>query len=86
MPAEFSTNRLSMVDRGIVYAIGHIRGGTDCGYAWYDPDGKMMKKKNTFQDFVSCAEFLVEQKYTSEGNIAIQGGSAGVWAPLACMA
>lgn len=57
--------------------IAHVRGGTDCGYGWYDPDGKMMKKKNTFLDFISAAEFLVKEKYTSEGKIAIQGGSAG---------
>jgi len=60
-----------------VYVIAHVRGGTDCGYGWYDPDGKMMKKKNSFLDFISAAEYLVKEKYTSEGKIAIQGGSAG---------
>jgi oligopeptidase B len=48
------------------------RGGTDCGYGWYDPNGKMFKKKNSFEDLITCAEFLVSQKFTSEGQIAIQ--------------
>jgi len=77
MPAGFSTTRLSLVDRGVVYAIAHVRGGTDCGYAWYDPAGKTMQKKNTFIDFVASAEFLVKEGFTSEGKIAILGRSAG---------
>ena len=77
MPAHFSTSRLSLVDRGVVYAIAHIRGGTDCGYAWYDPNGRMFNKKNTFTDFIAVAQFLASEKFTSEGRIAIQGGSAG---------
>jgi hypothetical protein len=76
---QLSTPRVLplQVDRGVVYVIAHVRGGTDCGYGWYDPDGKMMKKKNSFLDFISAAEYLVKEKYTSEGKIAIQGGSAG---------
>mmetsp|Transcript_17647 Transcript_17647/g.39580 ORF Transcript_17647/g.39580 Transcript_17647/m.39580 type:complete len:699 (+) Transcript_17647:470-2566(+) len=77
MPAHFSTNRLSLVDRGVVYAIAHIRGGTDCGYAWYDPNGRMFNKMNTFTDFLAVAKYLVDEKITSKGRIAIQGGSAG---------
>ena len=76
MPASFSTNRLSLVDRGFVYAIAHIRGGMDKGYGWYS-SGKLLTKKNTFLDFVAAAEGLIEEGYTSKGQIAIHGGSAG---------
>ncbi|WP_282610234.1 S9 family peptidase [Pelagibius sp. Alg239-R121] len=76
MPASFSTNRLSLVDRGFVYAIAHIRGGMDKGYHWYSA-GKLMTKKNTFLDFVAAAEGLIAAGYTSKGQIAIHGGSAG---------
>jgi oligopeptidase B len=76
IPAAFSTNRLSLVDRGFIYAIAHIRGGKDKGYGWYT-DGKRLTKKNTFTDFVDCARFLIAEKYTSPGNIVIHGGSAG---------
>jgi oligopeptidase B len=76
IPSNFSTNRLSLVDRGIVYAIAHIRGGKEKGYEWYE-NGKLLKKKNTFLDFISCAEKLCEDKYTSPKKIVAQGGSAG---------
>ena len=76
MPSSFSTNRLSLVDRGIIYAIAHVRGGKEKGYEWYE-NGKLLKKKNTFSDFISCAEKLCEDKYTSPKKIIAQGGSAG---------
>jgi oligopeptidase B len=76
IPASFTPNRLSLVDRGFVYAIAHIRGGTDRGYGWYR-NGKLMKKTNTFRDFVACAEKLVVDGYAKPGEIAAQGGSAG---------
>ena len=76
MPASFSTTRLSLVDRGFVYAIAHVRGGMDKGYGWYR-EGKREKKTNTFTDFVSVGEFLAKKKYTTSGNIVAQGGSAG---------
>ena len=65
MPASFSTSRLSVVDRGVVFAIAHVRGGADMGYEWYDPNGKTTKKKNTFLDFLACAEYLVSTGVTS---------------------
>jgi oligopeptidase B len=76
MPASFNTNRLSLVDRGFVYAIAHIRGGTDKGWGWY-LDGKREKKSNTFDDFAACARALCDAKYTSEMRIVAHGGSAG---------
>ncbi len=76
IPASFSSNRLSLLDRGFVFAIAHVRGGAELGRGWYD-DGKFLKKKNTFYDFVSCAEHLIREKYTSKQNIFISGGSAG---------
>src|ERR1019366_10665908 len=69
----FSSNRFSLVDRGFVYAIAHVRGGQEMGRAWYD-DGKMMRKMNTFFDFIDCAEFLVREKYTSTDRLAPNGG------------
>lgn len=72
----FSSNRLSLLDRGVVFATAHIRGGGDLGKEWHDA-GKMMTKKNTFSDFISAAEYLVNQKYTSRGRLVITGGSAG---------
>jgi oligopeptidase B len=72
----FRSNRLSMLDRGMVFAIAHIRGGADMGKLWYD-DGKLMKKKNTFNDFVDVAEHLIKKGYTAPDKLAIQGGSAG---------
>ncbi len=76
IPAAFSTNRLSLVDRGFVYAIAHVRGGSDCGYGWY-LDGKLAKKTNTFADFIAAAEHLIAAGYTARGRIAAHGGSAG---------
>ena len=76
VPASFSTNRLSLVDRGFVYAIAHIRGGADFGYRWY-LDGKREKKPNTFADFIAAGEHLIAEGYTAKGRIAAHGGSAG---------
>lgn len=76
MDASFNSSRLSLLNRGFAYAIAHIRGGQEMGRQWYE-DGKMMKKKNTFTDFIDCAEFLVKEKYTSSKHLYAQGGSAG---------
>ena len=76
MPASFSTGRLSLVDRGFIYAIAHIRGGKDKGYRWYT-DGKMAKKTNTFTDFIAAGEYLVAEGLTKRGRIVANGGSAG---------
>ena len=76
MSASFSGNALSLVDRGFVYAIAHVRGGTDKGWHWY-LDGKLGNKPNTFSDFLAAARHLVAQGYTGEGRIVAQGGSAG---------
>lgn len=75
-PASFSTTRLSLLDRGVVIAIAHIRGGGEMGRKWYE-NGKFLHKKNTFTDFISCAEHLIAQKWTSSDRLAISGGSAG---------
>jgi len=72
----FSTQRLSYLDRGFVYVLAHLRGGTDLGYTWYE-SGKLLKKKNTFRDFIAAAETLIAAKYTSPARLAIEGGSAG---------
>ncbi len=72
----FSANRLVLLDRGVVFALAHIRGGSDLGRQWY-LDGKLMKKKNTFTDFVACADYLVSEKYGARDRLAIEGGSAG---------
>jgi oligopeptidase B len=72
----FSTARLSLLDRGMVFAIAGVRGGGDLGRTWYD-DGKLLKKKNTFTDFIACAESLVRRRITSSSQLVIQGGSAG---------
>ncbi|MCI0470564.1 MAG: S9 family peptidase, partial [Candidatus Aminicenantes bacterium] len=72
----FGSSRLSLLDRGFVYAIAHIRGGQELGRDWYD-DGKLLKKKNTFTDFIACAEFLVKEKFTDPGKLFATGGSAG---------
>ena len=74
--ATFSSTRLSLLDRGFAYAIAHIRGGQEMGRQWYE-DGKMMKKKNTFTDFIDAGEYLVKGKYTSSKHLYAQGGSAG---------
>jgi oligopeptidase B len=76
IPASFSVTRLSLVDRGFVYAIAHIRGGKDKGFAWYE-NGRREKKQNTFGDFIAAAEHLVRERYTSTGKIVAEGGSAG---------
>ncbi|MDH3581547.1 MAG: prolyl oligopeptidase family serine peptidase, partial [Hyphomicrobiales bacterium] len=76
IPAAFSTNCLSLVDRGFVYALTHIRGGKDKGYRWYK-DGKLANKTNTFADFISAGDYLAKKKFTARGNIVAHGGSAG---------
>ena len=76
IPAGFSTTALSLVDRGFVYAIAHVRGGKDKGYRWYK-EGKREKKVNSFSDFVAAGEFLAEQGFTTRGRIVAHGGSAG---------
>ena len=75
MDPRFSSNHVSLLDRGFVFAIAHIRGGGEMGRPWYE-DGKLLKKKNTFTDFIACAEHLIGEKYTSRDRLAIQGGSA----------
>ena len=75
-PPAFSSNRVSLLDRGMAYAIAHIRGGDEMGERWRE-DGMLMKKKNTFFDFVDCAEFLIREKWTSRDRLVIEGGSAG---------
>ncbi|UTW67953.1 S9 family peptidase [bacterium SCSIO 12643] len=72
----FSSTRLTLLDRGFVFAIAHIRGSQTLGREWYE-DGKMMNKKNTFFDFIDCAEFLIEEKYTTSDHLYAMGGSAG---------
>ena len=76
MPAQFSSSRLSLLDRGVLFAVAHIRGGGEMGEDWRDA-GKLHLKRNTFTDFIACAEFLIAEKYTSPEHLAIQGGSAG---------
>ena len=76
MDPSFNSGRLSLLDRGFIYAIAHIRGGEEMVRQWYE-DGKMMKKKNTFTDFIDCGQFLIDQKYTSKEHLYAQGGSAG---------
>lgn len=76
MDASFNSTRLSLLNRGFVYAIAHIRGGQEMGRQWYE-DGKLMKKFNTFNDFIDCGNFLVSEKYTSNKHLYAMGGSAG---------
>ncbi|WP_396158144.1 S9 family peptidase [Flavobacterium sp.] len=76
MDCHFSSVRLSLLDRGFIFAIAHIRGGEDLGRQWYD-DGKLLKKKNTFTDFIDCSKFLISEKYTSPNHLYAEGGSAG---------
>jgi oligopeptidase B len=76
MDTYFSSTRLSLLDRGFVYAIAHIRGGEDLGRQWYE-DGKLLKKKNTFTDFIDCSKFVINEKYTSSEHLYAEGGSAG---------
>jgi oligopeptidase B len=75
-PAAFSSDRVSLLNRGMAYAIAHVRGGDEMGEQWRE-DGMLMKKKNTFFDFIDCAEFLIRQKWTSRDRLVIEGGSAG---------
>jgi oligopeptidase B len=74
--ATFASHRLSLINRGFIFAIAHIRGGQEMGRQWYE-DGKLFKKKNTFTDFIDAAEFLVEEQYTKPENLYAMGGSAG---------
>jgi oligopeptidase B len=76
MDASFSSPRLSLLDRGFVFALAHIRGGEEMGRHWYE-DGKLLNKKNTFTDFIACAEFLLQEKYTNKEKLFAMGGSAG---------
>ena len=76
LPVTFNSSRLSLLDRGVVMAYAHIRGGGDMGKPWHDA-GRMMNKMNTFTDFIDCAEYLVANKYGARDKIAIEGGSAG---------
>ncbi|MGF1622286.1 MAG: S9 family peptidase [Rhodomicrobiaceae bacterium] len=76
IPASFSTNCLSLVDRGFVYAVAHIRGGKDKGYGWYKA-GRRVKKVNSFTDFIAAGRYLADSRFTSAGNIVAHGGSAG---------
>jgi protease II len=76
MSAGFNTTIFSWLDRNFVYAIAHVRGGSDMGMHWYE-NGKLMNKRNTFDDFIACADYLVAEKYVESGNIVAQGGSAG---------
>lgn len=76
MDSYFSPVRLSLLDRGFVYAIAHVRGGEEMGRYWYE-DGKLLKKKNTFTDFIACSEYLIKEKYTNKDKLFAMGGSAG---------
>ena len=75
-PDSFSSNRLALLDRGVVLAIAHIRGGSELGRKWYE-DGKFLNKQNTFSDFIACAETLIKHQWTDSAHLAISGGSAG---------
>ena len=75
-PVTFLSSRLSLLERGVTVAVAHVRGGDELGKRWHD-DGRMLKKLNTFTDFVACAELLVREGYTAHGRLAIEGGSAG---------
>lgn len=76
MDPRFSSNRISLLDRGMIFAIAHIRGGGEMGRPWYE-NGKLLRKRNTFTDFIACAEHLIAERYTSPQHLAIMGGSAG---------
>jgi oligopeptidase B len=76
MDPYFSSTRLSLLDRGFVYVIAHIRGGEDLGRQWYE-DGKLLKKRNTFTDFIECSKYLIAEKWTSSEHLYAEGGSAG---------
>ena len=74
--SDFGSARLSLVDRGYIFAIAHVRGGMDLGWDWYE-DGKLLNKKNTFTDFIACAEYLIKENYTAKARIVASGGRAG---------
>jgi oligopeptidase B len=76
MESDFGSARLSLVDRGFIFAVAHVRGGMEMGWDWYE-QGKLLNKGNTFSDFIDCAEHLVREGYTSKGNLVAAGGSAG---------
>jgi len=76
VPVNFSSNRLSLLDRGVIYAVAHIRGGGELGKPWHDA-GRMRQKRNTFTDFIAAAEHLIAQRYTTPEKLVIEGGSAG---------
>ena len=76
LPANFNSNRLALLGRGLVLGIAHIRGGGEMGKKWHD-DGRMLKKKNTFADFIAAAEYLVAKKITAQDRLVVEGGSAG---------
>jgi len=76
VPVNFNSNRLSLLDRGVIYAVAHVRGGGELGKPWHDA-GRMKQKRNTFTDFISAAEHLIAQRYTTPEKLAIEGGSAG---------
>lgn len=82
--ASFNANRFSLIERGFVFAIAHIRGGSELGRSWYE-DGKMLNKRNTFTDFIACGEYLIEEGYTNKHKLAILGGSAGGLLVGACL-
>ena len=74
MEPTFSSDRLSLLDRGVIYAIAHVRGGGDLGKPWHE-DGRLLKKRNTFTDFIACAEALMEARYTSPDRLAIRAAA-----------
>ena len=76
MDPYFSSVRLSLLDRGFVFAIAHIRGGQEMGRHWYE-DGKLLNKKNTFTDYIDCGDYLIKEKYADPNNLFAMGGSAG---------
>jgi len=76
MESTFRSSRLSLLDRGFAFAVAHVRGGQEMGRHWYE-EGKLLKKKNTFFDFIDCAQFLIDQKYTNSNRLFAMGGSAG---------
>jgi oligopeptidase B len=82
--ADFNSKLLSLLDRGFVFAIGHVRGGSDLGRDWYE-NGRLFKKKNSFTDFIACAEHLIKEGFTSREKLAITGGSAGGLLVSACL-
>ena len=76
MDPSFESSRLCLLDRGFICAVAHIRGGGEMGRQWYE-NGKLLNKKNTFTDFIACAEYLIENKYCSKEKLSIYGASAG---------